>query len=52
MGARMEQTDRILHGFSPDNKYTLNQWNYFPSASMNYKRRRFTWKANYSRRIE
>lgn len=49
----MEHTDRILDDYSLNEKYTLNQWNLFPSASMNYRTEGGgTWKASYSRRIE
>jgi outer membrane receptor protein involved in Fe transport len=49
----MEHTDRVLDDYSLDKQYILNQWNFFPSAGMNYKTEGgFTWKASYSRRIE
>lgn len=49
----MEHTDRVLDEYSLDKQYILYQWNFFPSAGMNYKTEGgFTWKASFSRRIE
>src|SRR5690606_23451555 len=53
LGARTEHTDRTLDDYSKNEQYVFNQWNIFPSASLNFNTENgLTWKGSYSRRIE